>query len=118
MKVLCLNCCGIKTRLKYPEFHILIENYDIGFFVEITTDDLDTIELPGYTFCMKNTKKLQIDVQVIVGYKNELESFVDISDTNCRYVMWFKCSKELFKTDNPAIYWGRLNSSRVHKILI
>ena len=34
LKVMCLNCCGIKTKLKYLEFQTLIENYDITCFVE------------------------------------------------------------------------------------
>jgi hypothetical protein len=29
LRIVCLNCCGIKTRLQYPEFRTLIQSYDI-----------------------------------------------------------------------------------------
>ena len=35
LRIVCLNCCGIKTRLQYPEFRNLIQSYDIVSFVEI-----------------------------------------------------------------------------------
>ena len=35
LRIVCLNCCGIKTRLQYPEFRNLIQSYDIVCFVEI-----------------------------------------------------------------------------------
>jgi hypothetical protein len=39
LRIVCLNCCGIKTRLQYPEFRNLIQSYDIVCFVETKTDD-------------------------------------------------------------------------------
>ena len=57
LRIVCLNCCGIKTRLQYPEFRTLIQSYDIVCFVETKTDDIDIITLPGYKFVMKNRKK-------------------------------------------------------------
>jgi uncharacterized protein YuzE len=35
LRIVCLFCCGIKTRLQYPEFRNLIQSYDIVSFVEI-----------------------------------------------------------------------------------
>ena len=35
LRIVCLFCCGIKTRLQYPEFRNLIQSYDIVCFVEI-----------------------------------------------------------------------------------
>ena len=92
--------------MKYPEFQTFIENYDRTCFVETKTDNLDTIELPGYTFSMTNRKQIASTRSggIIVGYKNELESCVDILYTNCKYILWFKCSKELSKTDKPVIF--------------
>jgi hypothetical protein len=29
LRIVCLNCCGIKTWLQYPEFRTLIQSYDI-----------------------------------------------------------------------------------------
>ena len=49
LRIVCLNCCGIKTRLHYPEFRNLIQRYDIVCFVETKTDDIDIITLQVFT---------------------------------------------------------------------
>jgi hypothetical protein len=36
LRIVCLNCCGIKTRLEYSEFRNLIQSYDIAFFFFLT----------------------------------------------------------------------------------
>ena len=52
-------CCGTKLRLQYPEFCELVCNQDIiDFIKETKTDDLDTIELPGYIFKMQIKNKI------------------------------------------------------------
>ena len=56
INLLCLNCCGIKSRLQYPEFQNMIRNHDILCFVETKTDDLDVINFPGFKFIMKNER--------------------------------------------------------------
>jgi exonuclease III len=45
-------------RLQYPEFCELIIKNDIVCLQETKTDDIDKIDLEGYTFKMKNRKKL------------------------------------------------------------
>ena len=55
INLLSLNCCGIKSRLQYPEFQNMIRNHDILCFVETKTDDLDVINFPG-----KTTKALDV----------------------------------------------------------
>ncbi len=45
IKVMSLNCCGLKTRLQYPEFQNLIQSNDIMCLVETKTDDIDVVEL-------------------------------------------------------------------------
>jgi hypothetical protein len=47
---------SVKLRLQYPEFCQLVCNQDSIWLQETKTDDLDTIELPGYIFKMKNKK--------------------------------------------------------------
>jgi hypothetical protein len=56
INLLSLNCCGIKSRLQYPEFQNMIRNHDILCFVETKTDDLDVINFPGFKFILKNRK--------------------------------------------------------------
>jgi hypothetical protein len=48
LNTLNLNCCGVKLRLQYPAFCKLVCNQDTICLQETKTDDLDTIELPGY----------------------------------------------------------------------
>jgi hypothetical protein len=48
INLLSLNCCGIKSRLQYPEFQNMIRNHDILCFVETKTDDLVVINFPGF----------------------------------------------------------------------
>jgi hypothetical protein len=66
LRIVCLNCCGIKTRLLYPEFRNLIQSYEIICFVETKTDNIDIIILPGYKFVLKSRgEQLQKTVRVV-----------------------------------------------------
>ena len=106
LRIVCLNCCGIKTRLQYPECRNLIQSYDIVCFVETKTDDIDIITLPGYKFVMQNRKKNTKNRSggIMVGFKDNLAKHIDIVNTDSKYVMWFKCSEQLFKTDQPVFF--------------
>ena len=39
----------------------------------------------------------------MVGFKDNLAKHIDIANTDSKYVMWFKCSEQLFKTDQPVV---------------
>ena len=54
--VLTLSCCGITTKLNYPEFHELVNDFDVLCLVETKTDDLDDISIPGFITKFKNRK--------------------------------------------------------------
>ena len=54
--VLTLNCCGIRTKLNYSEFHELVNDLDVLCLVETKTDDLDEIIIPGFITKFKNRK--------------------------------------------------------------
>ena len=47
LKILCLNVCGLRKRLEYPEFIELTNDYDICCFQETKTDDYDSLFVPG-----------------------------------------------------------------------
>ena len=72
--------------------------------METKTDDIDIITLAGYKFVMKNRKKItkKRSGGIIVGFKDNLAKHIDIVNTDSKYVMWFKCSEQLFKTDQPV----------------
>lgn len=57
LKILSLNCCGIKKKLNYSEFQELVNEHDIVCLQETKTDDLDVIEIDGYKIEMKNRVK-------------------------------------------------------------
>ena len=54
--ILSLNCCGIKSKLNYPEFVEFISEFDILCLLETKTDDCAEINIPGYSVQMKNRK--------------------------------------------------------------
>ena len=105
-RVLSLNCCGLKTRLQYPEYEELLIENDIVCLVETKTDDIDLIEFQGYKFYMKNRRKVMNKRSggIIVGYKEELDCHLKFLCTNSKYVLWFECDKKLFNTDQPVIF--------------
>ena len=53
LKIGSLNVCGLKTRVKYPEFIRLVEEYSILCLSEIKVDEYDVFYLPNYTFFVK-----------------------------------------------------------------
>ena len=38
----------------------------------------------------------------MVGFKDNLAKHIDLVYTDSKYVMWFKCSEQPFKTDLPV----------------
>ncbi|CAG2185030.1 unnamed protein product [Mytilus edulis] len=106
LNILCLNCCGIKSRVNYPEFKDIIDNHEIVCLVETKTDDIDVINLPGYEFKMKNRKKVTKTRSggITVGYKEHLKTMIEIIDTECKYVMWFQVNGKAFNLDKPVVF--------------
>ena len=115
--LLSLNCCGIKSRLQYPGFQNLIRNHDILCFVETKTNDLDVINFPGFKFIMKNRKNIAYRRSggIMVGYRDTLVNMIEIKETSCKYVLWFKCKGELLKLDQPVIF-GAVYTQSTHQM--
>jgi hypothetical protein len=59
-----------------------VRNSNIVCLQETKTDDIDKIDLEGYTFKMKNRKK--------IGYKDHLENYIEPLETESNYIFWFK----------------------------
>jgi hypothetical protein len=53
---------------------------------------------------MKNRKKITKNRSggIMVGFKDNLAKHIYIVNTDSKYAMWFKCSEELVKTDQPV----------------
>ena len=58
LKFLSVNACGLRGKLRFPEFTDLIESYDIIGVQETKLDDLDSICIPGYEIVCKNRNKI------------------------------------------------------------
>ena len=105
LNILSLNCCGVKLRLQYPEFCQLVCNQDIICLQETKTDDLDTIELPGYIFKMKNRIKIgRKSGGMILAYKESLDNYIELLDIESKYVLWFKVSSKLVNFNEDVIF--------------
>ena len=90
-----MNCCGLKLRLQYPEFCELLNQYDIVCLQETKTDDLDTIEFPGYVISMKNRKKYgKKSGGIVLAYKESLSDSIEILKSDSDFVLWFKVSSK------------------------
>lgn len=97
LKILSLNCCGVKKKLNYSEFQELVKEQDIVCLQETKTDDLDVIEIDGYEIKMKNRVKYgRVNSGgIILAYKQELSEFINIHETESKAVLWFEISKQL-----------------------
>ena len=71
VRLLTLNCCGIKTKLYYPEFIEMINDFDILYLVETKTDDCDIINIPP-----ENSKYASIDA--LGEIENEFQNIINI----------------------------------------
>jgi hypothetical protein len=50
--ICCLNVCGLMSKLKDPDFLNIFQNYDILFFQETKTDNLDHLLILFSTECV------------------------------------------------------------------
>jgi hypothetical protein len=62
------------------------------------TDDADQINLPGFILHMNNrfTLKRVNSGGIILAYKTELSNFVNIVESESKYILWFKLNRSLF----------------------
>ena len=105
LDILSLNCCGINKRLQYPEFCELLYDHDIICLQETKTDDLDTINLPGFIFHMKNRQKYgKKSGGIILAYKEKLNNHLELLETDSKYTFWFKLSSVFSKIDEDVVF--------------
>jgi exonuclease III len=104
LKILSLNCCALKKRVNYPEFKDLIKRHDILCFQETKTDDIDVLEIDGYEIKMKNRVKYgRVNSGgITLVYKRELNEFINIHETECKFVLWFEISKQITGYDKKS----------------
>ena len=86
-----LNVSGLKSKLLIPEFQELKQYHDIVGLQETKCDDLDTLELSGYTIYTKNRKQFMKRKSggIAIAYKQCLENYITPIDTDSKLVLWF-----------------------------
>ena len=108
------------SKLKDPDFLNIFQNYDILFFQETKTDNLDHLSLPdGFTYVAKHRKKcLRKSGGIVTIFKKSLANLLEFPDTSSEYVQWVKIDSSIFGTDKNVLLWKHLYSPRKHKIFM
>ena len=85
----------------YPDFGELISHYDIFCVSETKLDDLDLINLPGYSFVSQVRKQRYLRKSGGIGVfvRNCLFKHVSLVESDSDYILWFKLNKSVFKTE-------------------
>ena len=101
LKCASLNVCGLRRRILYPDFGELISHYDIFCVSETKLDDLDLINLPGYSFVSQVRKQRYLRKSGGIGVfvRNCLFKHVSLVESDSDYILWFKLNKSVFKTE-------------------
>lgn len=84
IKCICLNVCGIKSKLLLPEFIQLITTHDICIFIETKTDKYDILNIPdGFSYVAKNRKIFKHKSGgIVVVYRNNLKNHIKFLHSN------------------------------------
>ena len=78
IKCICLNVCGIKSKLVLPEFIQLNTTHDICIFIETKTDKYDILNIPdGFSYVAENRKIFKHKSGgIVVVYRNNLKNHI------------------------------------------
>ena len=96
----CLNVCGLKSRLQYPEFSDTLSHYDIFCVTETKLDHND-----NHTFLSQERKQTFIRKSGGIGifFRNNLESKIKRIETASDYIFWLRMDKALFNIHEDLI---------------
>ena len=102
----CLNTCGLKNRLNYPEFTSLIRTFDFFAVTETKLDCYDTINISGYTFLhqTRRQKFFRRSGGMGVFVKNVFSDYVSVVEHESDYIFWIQLDKSFTKTDKNVYY--------------
>ena len=93
------------SKLKDPDFLNIFQNYDILFFQETKTDNLDHLSLPdGFTYVAKHRKKcLTKSGGIVTIFKKSLANLLEFPETSFECVQWVKIDSSIFGTDKNVL---------------
>ena len=99
-----LNVCGLKSKLRFPDFNDFIMGYDIVLLTETKLDEMDSIVIPGFNIFTKNRKlKKRKSGGVALLLNNKSNSAVEIIDSDIKETLWFRLKEHNTKEDNVFI---------------
>ena len=112
LRLLTLNVCGLKSKLKGFDFENFIMNYDIVALSETKLSNLDDISIPHFHIFSLNGFNSRCSGGIAILLKKDLKEYVKILPTPSKCVLWCMLSKELlgFKTLIGAVYIPPYNS--------
>ena len=114
--ICCLNVCGLMSKLKDPDFLNIFQNYDILFFQETKTDNLDHL---SFTYVAKHRKKcLRKSGDIVTIFQKSLAHLLEFPDTSSEYVQWVKIDSSIFGTDKNVLLGNIYIPPRKHKIFM
>lgn len=106
IKTGCLNVCGLRRRLSYPEFSDKLKRYEIVGVLETELDTYDVIDVEGYSFIQQPRKQnyLRKSGGIGVFIKDCLASYVNVINSASDYVMWLKLDRKAVGSNNDIVF--------------
>ena len=95
--------CGLVSKLKFPEFINLINQFDIVGIQESKTDNTDVINIPGYSVFSHNRARISRfrSGGIILIVKNDIPPFIKIDQVrNSKLVLLFTISRHLCRLED------------------
>ena len=103
----CLNVCGLKRRLHFPEFRDTLSNFDFFCVTEKKLDHTDVIHVtvPGYGFISQIRKQTFIRSSggIAVFYKNIFEGKIKAIPSESDYILWLRIDHAVFNIQEDLI---------------
>ena len=96
ISILVLNICGLKSKLKGPDFFSFISKFDLVCLSETKLSKIDSVNIPGYvthTLNRESCKKRSGGVALLV--KSQYNSFVEVMKSDSQCVLWCRLRKDL-----------------------
>lgn len=95
--------CGLVSKLKFPEFLSLINQFYIIGIQESKKDNTDVINIPGYSVYHHNRARISRfrSGGIILIVKNEIDPFIKIDLVrNSKLILLFTISRHLCRLDD------------------
>ena len=98
IKMVCINVCGLLSKLRYPDFEEFCQSYDIVCSVESKLFSLDSFDIQNFEFLhllnRKKSKSRSGGIAVLV--KVTIFEYVKVLNSWSDYVLWYTVKKSLF----------------------